>query len=454
MREKEKTTMRIQDMTSGNPLKLILTFALPLFIGNIFQQVYSMVDTMVVGYKLGDPAIAAIGATSSLYMLIINFAIGLNNGFGIVVSQRFGAHREKDVQQAIAGMFLLNTGIIIVLTVVSTAFLRPLMGFMNIPKGIFENAYIYIFIICCGMIFTIVYNMFAAILRAVGNSRTPLYFLILACVVNIVLDGLFVLIFDWKIAGAAIATVIAQGVSAIWCGVYVVRNYRVILPGREECKVPKKILVDLTSTGLSMALMLCVVDLGSVIFQRANNLLGETMITAHAAVRRIMDVLMEPLKTIATANSTFVGQNYGAKKFERIRSSLKKVLGVEVLWAVFVCAIVYLFGSVMVRFTTGTTDVEVVKNAVMSLRIHFTLFPVLGILFCLRTTLQAMGRKIAPVVSSCIELVMKIFAAAWMIPTLGFLGTCITEPITWTFMVIFLATAFLVQRKKLFGGEL
>lgn len=443
----QKPAMKVMDMTEGQPARLILAFAVPLFIGNIFQQVYSMVDTMVAGYNLGDNTIAAIGATSALYGLLVNFASGMNNGYAIVVTQRFGARDEGKLKEAIAGMIKLDVAVTVILTVLSLAFLKPLMRFMNIPETIFAEAYSYIAVICGGMIATICYNMFAGILRALGNSRTSLYFLMLSSLLNIALDVFFIIVLKTGIAGAALATVMAQTVSAALCGIYVFRNYGAILPGRGEFRPTREMFSELLSQGLAMGLMLCAVDIGSVIFQRANNELGERIISAHTASRRIISILMQPLGTIASASSTFVGQNWGAKKPQRIRTALKQVMGMEIGWGLFSCGVVYAFGGMLVQCTTGTADMEIVGNAVMSLRWHFALFPVLGCLLALRTAMQAMGRKKAPILSSCLELCMKIFSAAFLIPRLGFFGTCITEPVTWTLMLLFLAAAFVSQNK-------
>lgn len=441
-------------MTEGNPLRLILAFAVPLFIGNIFQQVYSMVDTMVVGYHLGDPAIAAIGATYSLYSLVINFAGGLNNGYGIIVTQRFGAHSQKEMKQAIAGMMVLNTAAALVLTTLALTFLKPLMRFMNTPDSIFSQSYSYISIIYAGMIATIGYNMFAAILRAMGNSRSPLHFLIVSTILNILLDLLLVVAFDMGVAGAALATVLAQLVSALSCGIYLFRNYREYLPKREDFRIPGTILSALFSTGISMALMSSLVDGGSVIFQRANNVLGETYITAYTASRKLLIIMLQPQATIAVAASTFVGQNWGAGKAERIQAGLKQSLLLELAWGLFGTVFIWTLGSLLIRFTTGTSDPVIIEKAVLSLRIHFAMFPFLGLLFCIRHSMQAMGQKLAPVLSSCIELGMKILSASVLIPTFGFLGTCVTEPITWVLMVIFLMIVYLTKRKKLFKSLL
>lgn len=446
-----KPSMRIQDMTVGNPLKLILTFAIPIFIGNIFQQVYSMIDTMVVGYTLGDAAISAIGASSSLYSLLINVAIGMNSGFSIITTQSFGAHDEKRLRSSIAGTVILNTIITSVVMILSLAFLRPLMTFMNTPASIFEDAYSYIFIICAGMLATVGYNMCSGILQALGNSRTPLFFLMISSLINIVLDILFVAVLSFGVSGAALATVIAQAISALLCATYILRNYSEILPHKEDFHVPKNIITTLLSSGLAMALMYCVVDLGSVIFQRANNALGEIYITSHTAARRLILITMQPGATVSTATATFVGQNWGAKKTDRIQDALKKVITVEVLWGFFICAVIYIVGEFLIRFTTGTSDPVIIENAVLSLRIHLPFYPALGTLLCLRTSMQAMGFKTAPVISSCVELGMKIMSAVWWIPTIGFVGTCITEPVTWFVMMIYLIIAYFRLKKKIFA---
>ena len=443
-------SMRVMDMTTGHPLRLILAFALPLFIGNLFQQAYSMVDTMVAGYNLGNTAIAAIGATSSLYSLLIDFASGLNSGYAIVVTQQFGARNSKALRESVAGMIELDIRITTGLTILSLVFLKPLMHFMNTPDSIFNEAYSYIVIICAGMPATIAYNLFASILRAVGNSRTSLYFLMVSTVLNIVLDLFFIMVLHTGVGGAALATIISQAVSALLSGLYVYKHYRSIMPKRQDFRVPHSMLTELFSQGIAMGLMLCVVDIGSVIFQRANNSLGEMIISAHTSSRRIIGIMMQPINTIATASSTFIGQNWGAGKTSRIRQALKQVLSLEIAWSVTAFLLVLAFGSVLVRWSTGTTDAAMVENAVMSLRLHLAFFPALSCLLVLRTALQAMGRKLIPILSSCLELGMKILAAAVLIPRFGFLGTSITEPITWTLMLLFLAGNFWIRRKTLF----
>ena len=301
------------DMTVGSPLKKILWFAIPLFIGNIFQQVYNLADTAIAGYTLGDNAIAAIGATSPLYSLLVDFASGMNSGFGIVTAQSFGAKNWGKVRRSIAAMLVLNLALAAVLTAGSLVALRPLMAAMEVPDAIFEDAYAYIFVIFAGLLATVCYNMFAGILRAFGNSRTPLYVLVAACVVNLVLDVLFMVQFQWGVAGPA--TVIAQAFSAVLCGLYLWKVYPHLLPRRGDFRLEGPLVKEMWSTGSAMALMLCVVDLGSVLYQKGINGLGQQLIVAHTAARKLIGMLMMPLGSVATAYSTFVGKTLGRARW-------------------------------------------------------------------------------------------------------------------------------------------
>lgn len=441
-----KEVTRTNDMTIGNPVKLILAFAIPLFIGNIFQQVYNVADTMIAGYNLGDTAIAAIGATSSIYSLLMNFASGLNSGYGIIVAQAFGSKDQDKLRKSIAAMIVLDMAITVILTVFSLAFLTPLLRLISIPDSIFLDARAYIAIIIAGMLATIVYNMLAGIMRAVGNSRIPLYFLMISCVINLTLDSLFIIGLGWGVEGAAWATVIAESFSALFSAVYVHRKYRDILPHREHFRLQMPLLREMASTGFAMALMLCVVDIGSVIYQRAINGLGEMLIVSHTVARKLIGIMMMPLGSIATAYSTFTSQNWGAGKIERIRLALKKVMAMEIGWGIFSCLSMFLVGGVAVRLLTGTSDDEVIANAVLSLRLHSMCYPALGILLVLRTSLQATGRKIVPVISSSFELIVKVIAGIWLIPLIGYLCVCLTEPVIWVLCAGFLIIAYAIQR--------
>ncbi len=442
---------KTMDMTHGNPLKIMFAFAIPLFIGNAFQQLYNVIDTMVAGYNLGDDAISSIGSTNSLYSLIINLAFGLNAGYSIVMTRFFGKKDIEGLKSSIAFSVLYNVLMAIILTIFSLLFLKPLMHLLQVPDEIFQNAYQYLFVICAGMLFTVLYNMFSAILRAVGNSRMPLYFLIVSSIINMSLDLLFVMVFHLGVIGLALATIVAQAISALVCGVYLFKNYQDILPKKVNFHWNRSLCRDLFSMGISMALMSCVVSLGSVFFQGATNELGKEIITAHTTARKIIGILNLPIASLSTALSTFVGQNFGAHQMDRIRTTLFKtiliVVGISFVFILFI----FIFGKQLLIILTNSKNEEVLKNGMFSLKVHFSMFPALGVLLCLRNSLQAMGHKVTPVISSTMELGMKLLSVFIFIPYYGFTAVCLTEPIIWGLCMIFMALVYfiLVKTKKL-----
>lgn len=441
---------RTMDMTEGKPLKLIIQFAIPLLIGTLFQQAYNIIDTMIAGYSLGDQAIAAIGATASLYSLVVSFANGLNSGYGIIVSRIFGAKDIKKLRQAAAAMVMLDVGITLMLTVMIVPFLRPLLHFLSTPEEIFEQAYEYILVIVAGMVTTIAYNMCASFLRAVGNSKVPLYFLIISCVLNLSMDTLFIVGFHMGVMGAGLATVIAQAVSAISCMIYIFKKYRDFLPERGQWRLEWKLAKNMLSTGLSMAFMLSIFSIGSIILQKGINNLGTAIITAHTAARRIIEIFMMPLSTISTSTSTFVGQNFGAGKMKRIKDTLKSVMVLDLGWAVIAGLITIFGGRLLIRLLIGTSDEMILHNAMLSLGMSTACMFFLGVLFVMRTSMQAMGYTMVPLLSSGIELLYKVIASFLLIPRIGYMGAAMAEPVTWVTCAIFLVVIYSVTKDKRF----
>ncbi|MDE7269244.1 MAG: MATE family efflux transporter [Acetatifactor sp.] len=438
--------MHTNDMTKGSPMKAIVQFAIPLLIGTLFQQAYNIVDTMIAGYNLGDDAIAAIGATSALYSVLIYFANGMNNGFGVVMSQLFGAGDIPSLKKAVSATIILNTVTTAVLTVTVLPFLQLLLDWMDTPQEIFAMAYQYIFVILAGMTATIAYNMCAGFMRAVGNSKTPLYFLIVSCAINIILDILFIMGLQLGIMGAALATVAAQIISAVFCAIYIVKKYRSYMPERTDWRLPGALVTEMLATGLSMGLMSSVLAIGSIILQKGINHLGKDIITAHTASRRIFEFLMMPLQAIANACSTFVGQNFGAKQFKRIRHAMGQVLWLELVWSILSVAAAFSCGTLLIRMLTGTDNEEIILNAVYNLKICTIFFFPLGILFVLRNSMQAMGYKIAPVLSSSIELAGKVLSCIFVIPVMEYTGVVLTEPVIWAVCAAFLSLAYIFRK--------
>lgn len=438
--------MKVSDMTEGNSLKLILRFAIPLFIGTLFQQAYNIIDTMIAGYNIGDEAIAAIGATASLYAVIVYFATGLNSGYGIIISRLFGAKDIGRLKNATATMVSLNLGITIVLTGVSLPLLHPLLKLLDTPAEIYEMTYQYIFVILAGMAAAIAYNMCAAFLQALGNSNIPLYFLIMSCIINLSLDYLFIAGFHMGVAGAGFATIIAENISALSCMIYIIRKYREYLPGKKDWKLDKTLTLEMFTTGTSMGLMLSVFSLGSIILQKAINNLGTQIITAHTASRRIYEVFAIPLSTAATA--TFVGQNFGARKYQRIDNALKKIIFAALLWSAVSIFIAIYAGEFMVKLLIDTNDPVIMENALLNLRLSTAFFFPLGVLIIMRNAMQSMGYKVTPVLSSGIELLVKILATFLVVPKLGYTGVAFTEPVIWVLCAVFIVAVYLTSRKS------
>lgn len=437
-----RTKTKTLDMTQGEPAGLILRFAVPLFIGTLFQQAYNLADTMVVGRELGGEAVAAVGATAALYSVLIYFANGLNSGYGIMISRMFGSKNVDGLRKAAAAMVVLDAVITLALTALSLSLLSYLLACLDTPQDIFEQAYTYIFIILAGMPATIGYNMGAGFMRAVGNSWTPLYFLIFSCGLNISLDFLFVIGLGLGVSGAAIATVIAETVSAVLCFVYIYKTYPEFLPRKGDWRLKRELIREMLSTGLAMGLMQSVFSLGTIILQRGINHLGTRIITAHTASQRINEMLMMPLGMIATANATFVGQNFGAGQYERIKKAVRQVLGMELVWSAAAVLAAWTAGPFLIGMLIGAGDMEIIRNGLLNLRFATGFYFPLGILLVLRNALQPMGCKAPPVVSSSIELLIKVVFSFWLIPRLNYLGVAMTEPIIWVVCAGFMGIVY------------
>ena len=419
------------NMTEGNILKNLIYFAIPVLIGNIFQQLYNVADTAIIGNILGDSALAAVGASAPVYGLLIGFAGGLTNGFAVVIARYFGAGNEREMKKSVALTYILSAVIALVLTVSSLAILHPLMKSLKTPDEIIADTESYMRIIILFSAVTIAYNMLAGMMRAIGNSKAPLYFLIVSTFVNIGLDFLFVKGFDMGVSGAAYATVISQGVSVVLCFIYALKKCDILVFQKSELVYDKALLSDLTSTGLSMGLMYAIVSVGSVILQGAVNSFGTGTITAHTAARKIDDIFMLPLGTIALASSTFASQNYGAGKTDRVKQGIKSSIIIAEIWSAFSVVVCVLFRRPLIQALTGTTDEAVISAASKYILWNISFFFILGVLLVLRSSLQGVGRKLVPVSGSIVEFLLKILAVAVIAPKLGYFGICICEPIIW-----------------------
>ncbi len=419
------------NMTEGSILGCLLTFAFPILIGNIFQQLYNVVDTAVVGNVLGDNALASIGAAAPIYSLVVSFANGITNGFAVIIARAFGADKEDEIRKSVALTFVLTAVLSVIFMAGSLLLLNPLLNFLETPTTIIKETKQYLFIILAFSVATMFYNMFAGMLRAIGNSRAPLYFLVIAMIINVLLDIILVKYTPLGVAGAACATVIAQLMSVVLCIVYIYKKCPMFIFRPKDVVWDGRLIGELLSTGLSMGLMIVVVSIGSVALQRAVNSLGEQTIAAHTAARKIDDIFMLPLGTITMAASTFTSQNFGAGKMERVKKGIITSILIDFVWSAFAC-LCSVFGSgIMVQLLSGTKDPVVLNCATNYIRINLPFFFVLSILLVLRSSLQSVGRKLIPVIGSIVELIAKFLAVIVIVPMFGYMGVCFLEPVIW-----------------------
>lgn len=424
------------DLTRGNITKVLLIFALPLLISNLFQQLYNTADTMIVGNFLGDHSLAAIGSTAAVFELIIGFANGVGNGFGIIIARYYGSHDEEQLKKAVATSIVLSILISISLMVLSFVILEPLLLLLKTPINLIDEALSYILVITAGVGITMAFNLSAGLLRAIGDSFTALIVLVIASLLNIVLDIYFISVLNMGIQGAAVATLIAQFIAALCCFAFIYYKAKILIPKRQHFVYERLLTNDLFSQGCSMGFMLSIVSIGTVILQSAINVLGESIIAAHTSARKLFSLLSLPGGTLATSISTFVSQNYGAKQYQRIKEGVKIANWISVIYGIAISIVIFFTADSSIQVLSGSNDPILIKNGAMYLKTNTPFFAVLGILLILRSSLQGFGKKLVPLVSSIIELIGKLIFTWMLIPIFGYLGVCFCEPIIWICMTI------------------
>lgn len=436
---------RVLDMTEGSPIRVILLFTIPLLLGNIFQQLYNMGDSKIVSAYVGTRAFAAVGATAVISNTITGIVNGFTQGFAVPAARAVGARDERALRRYVAGSIRLTVIITAVLMAVSFWGIRLFLSVLSTPAEIMDLSLSYIRIILVGTIFVALYNLGTNMLRAVGDSQTPLYFLIASVILNIGLDLLFVAVFHWGVAGAAWATVISQAAAAFLATGFILKRFRYILPEREDWKARRGESNLLFTTGLSMALMSCIVNLGTLILQSAINGLGTNIIAAHTAARRVFEIMSAMMFTEGTAMTTFVSQNMGAGKLDRIHRGVREILLLEEGVAILLILFTYTLGTPLLTWILSSAEPAVLDPATRYLRFSCLFFFFLGPLFILRNSMQGMGRRVAPLISSVMELCIKYFSAHILVPRLGYFGIILAEPISWVLMVIVLAILYLTR---------
>ena len=430
------------NLLEGPILRAMIAFAIPIMIANIFQQLYNTVDIMIVGRFLGEESLAAVGATAAIFELVVGFALGIGNGMGIVIARHYGAGNYEKLKSAVAATFVIGGVLSIVIAVLGNFTLYPLLKLLGTPSNIIDQSYEYIYLIVVFVGVTLAYNLCAGLLRAVGDSKAALYFLIFSAIINTVLDIYFIAYLHMGVRSAGVATIISQGVSAVLCFIYIRKKTPFLIPSKKHFTWNKKLYADLLGQGISMGLMFSVVSIGTVILQTSINALGSTIISAQISARRIMIFALLPIIAMNATVTTFTSQNFGARQYRRIVEGLRKAMTIAITWSIFISIVLFFASPYLNELVTGSNDEELIYQASLYLKISSVFYPALSILVILRNALQGLGQKMMPLLSSIIEMLGKIFFVIFIIPSTGYLGVILVEPILWCIMAVQLYYAF------------
>ena len=419
------------DMTAGSPMKIILDFTIPIFIGNMFQQLYSMADTVIVGKFVGTKALAAVGSVGTIMFLILGFLQGLTAGFSLLTAQRFGAGDMDGMRKTVGTAAVLSLGITVVMTAGSMLTMKPLLVFMHTPDDIFQDAYAYIMIICAGIAATVLYNLLSGILRALGDSKTPLYFLILSAALNVGLDLLLIIVFHMGAAGAAYATVISQAVSGIGCLLYIIKKVPLLKLHRGDFKVEPYMAKMQLAIGLPMALQYSITAIGTMMVQSALNLLGSMSVAAFTAANKIEQLGTQAYVALGTTMATYCAQNMGAGEVKRIRQGFRAATIIGSIYSVILAVPVVTVGKYLVYFFVSGDVSGIMGQADIYLKcVGIFLIP-LTIVNVYRNGIQGMGYGLLPMMAGVAELVGRGVVAMIAAQRHSYLGACLASPFAW-----------------------
>ena len=444
----------MKDLTKGDPLRIMLIFSIPLLIGNIFQQFYNIADMIIVGRILGMDALAAVGAVSPLFFLIMFILVGLTNGFAVITGQKYGAKDYTEVRRSVTMSILLSSFITLCFTVFCAFFMKKFLILMNVPEQIFFDAYWYIQVIVFGLIIVTYYNSLASIIRALGDSSTPLYCLIIASILNVFLALLFILKFNWGVPGSAIAVVLSQAISVILCLLYVKFKLPILHLSKEDWKfnwlVDYKFAYEHLRVGIPMALQFAILGSGILIIQAVCNSFGPNVIAAFAAALRIEQIATLPMISFGVALSAYVAQNFGARNFSRVRYGVKKASFINVILSLFMAGMMHFAGGFFARIFVGDSNQNVIKITHNYLFISSIFYFFLAQIFIYRNALQGLGRPLIPLFASIGELIVRAFAAIFLATKIGYLGVFYAGPIAWVTASSVLAIGYFSTIKAFF----
>ena len=442
-----------KDMTSGSPTRLILRFTIPLIFGNLFQQFYSMVDTIIVGRFLGSQSLAAVGSTGSLNFLILGLCLGLCSGFAIPVSQQFGAKDMASMRRYVGNTIWLSAGASVIFTVLTVLLCRPMLQWMNTPADIIDEAYLYIVVIFAGIPTTFLYNVQAALLRALGDSRTPVIFLVIASFLNIGLDLLLILVIPMGVMGAAVATVFSQLLSGIACFLFIVKKFPTLHVSRDDMRPRREYMSKLCGVGVPMGLQSSITAIGSILLQTSVNALGSMIVAAVTAANRLYSFFACAFDAMAIAMSTYGGQNMGARKFDRLTPGLRSGMIIGTVYSALALVIMFLFGRPLITLFVDGSETQIIDNAYLFMIINAACFVALAAVNIFRLLIQGMGYSKMAICAGVMEMFARGIAGLVLVPVFGYIAACFANPFAWVMADVFLVPAyfFIIRHVRQWG---
>lgn len=450
MKKRERSA--VKDLTTGSPFRLILGFAVPLLFGMLFQQFYSMVDTIIVGRALGSGALAAVGSTGSVNFMIIGFCMGVCNGFAIPVAQMFGARDYRVLRKYVTNSALLSAIFAVIMTAATCIFCRQILIWMDTPGDIIEDAYSYIFIIFAGIPVIYLYNLLSAIIRSLGDSKSPLIFLGISSVLNILLDLLLVM--PMGVAGTAVATVVAQGISGILCLFYMKKKFDILRFEKEDWKLEKRYVIRLCGMGIPMGLQYSITAIGSVVLQTAVNSLGSLAVASVTAASRISQFFCCMFDALGSTMATFAGQNIGAKKLERVDAGIRTSAMIGTVYSLLAFAVLFFFGKNISLLFVDSTETEIISNAHQMLIVNALFYVAVMFVNVVRFAIQGMGYSKLAILAGVCEMIARSVVGFAFVPIFGYNAVCFANPVAWIMADLFLIPAYvklLRTMKKRFG---
>lgn len=441
-----------KDMTKGSPLRLILGFAFPMLLGMLFQQFYNLVDTMIVGKTLGVSALAGVGATSSINFMIIGFCMGICSGFAIPVAQQFGAGKYSELRKYVFNGYVCSAVFAVVMTILSVVFCAPILRLLNTPDDIFMHAYNYIVIIFAGIPTVFLYNIVSGIIRSLGDSKTPVYFLVLSSVINIALDFILILYVKMGVAGAGVATVVSQLIAGVGCTIYMYKKFDILKGTKQEKVISKKHISNLCFIGVPMGLQYSITAIGSTILQAAVNGLGSSYVAAMTAGSKMFNFTCCPFDALGSTMATYGGQNVGAGKIDRLGKGIKAAMLIGAVYSVAALVVLYFSADYIALLFVDAGEIaiiELTRRFIMASALFY--IPLTGV-NVYRFCIQGMGFSVFAILAGVFEMLARTLVAILLIPHIGFNGACLANPAAWIAADLFLIPAFIHCCNKLKRG--